>query len=189
MKTLTNKYPETIELTTSINDVILCLSKLDDYNKINFYPLAYMGIFVKFQKLLFTQFKLYCIGHKSSLGYCPERRHIFEDEIELRAFLKVKSEYTDYDESIHQLSDYIFKDAPFSKLFSLEPQGYYILKHIRNHIAHESQSSYKKLLDAHIIKDDQTIGEYFAKRSKKGKIHFEELITSLYDFSNYIIEG
>ena len=64
-----------------------------------------------------------------------------------------------------------------------------MLKHIRNHVGHESNSSYQKLLSARIIREDQTISEYFAMRSKRNKVHFDELINSIYEYSNYIIEG
>ena len=189
MNTMTNKHPETEEVVASINECLDCIKQLDDCHLLNYYPLAYMQIFVKFQKLLYSQFEMYCLGKVSSSGYCPARKHLFDDEIELRAFLKTKTEYIDYDDRISELSEYIFNDSPFAKLFCLEPQGYVMLKHIRNHIAHESPSSYKKLYDARILKDNQTIGQYFAGRSKKNTIRFNELIKSIYDFSNYIIEG
>lgn len=189
MRTFENKHPETAELTTSINDTLICLSKLDDSEKLSYYPLAFLGIFVKFQKLVYNQFELYCLGERSSCNYCPIRKHVFHSEQELRAFLKIHSEYIDYDERILDLSEYIFENNPFTKMFSIQPQGYHMLKHIRNHIAHESQSSFTKLYNARILKEGQNINQYFAMRSKRSKIHFHELVNSLYEFSNYIIEG
>ncbi len=185
----TNKHPETEELVETINQTISCLSKLSDEEKLNYYPLAFFGIFVKFQNVVYKQFEKYCIGEPSSADYCPNRKHIFSDLSELRSFLKIRSEYIDYDDRINELADYIFDENPFSNLFSLEPLSYLMLKNIRNHIGHESNSSYQKLLSARIIREDQTISEYFAKRSKRGKVHFDELINSIYEFSNYIIEG
>lgn len=189
MNKVINKHPETEELVETINQVISCLSKFSDEEKLNYYPLAFFSIFVKFQNLVHNQFEKYCIGEQSSTGYCPNRKHVFSDISELRSFLKTRSEYIDYDDRISELADYIFDENPFSNLFSLEPLGYLMLKHIRNHIGHESNSSYQKLFSARIIREDQTISEYFAKRSKRGKIHFEELANSIYEYTNYIIEG
>lgn len=189
MQALINKHPETAELVESINEAIVCISKLSEAERPGYYCLAFFGIFVKFQKIVREQFEHYCLGEQSSSGYCPERKHVFHDISELRSFLKTRSEYIDYDERIYELAEYIFEDNPFSNLFSIEPQGYLMLKSIRNHIGHESDSSYKKLYDARIIRDDQTISTYFAMRSKRNKIHFDELVLSIYEFSNYIIEG
>lgn len=190
MKEFDNKYVETTELVASINNSILTLAKLDDEEKINYYPIAFFEVFVNFQNLVYASFENYCIGMKSSYGYCPVRKHIFGDEIELRAFLKTKSEYIDYDLRIVDLSDYIFETNPFSNLKYMKPLQFSILKDVRNYIAHKSSQSLKKLESARIVRDNRSLAMYFAAKYKSNnKPYFDVIITNIYEFANYIIEG
>ena len=76
MQALINKHPETAELVESINEAIVCISKLSEAERPGYYCLAFFGIFVKFQKIVREQFEHYCLGEQSSSGYCPERKGI-----------------------------------------------------------------------------------------------------------------
>lgn len=190
MKEFVNMYVETEELVETINKYIRTINSLDEESKVNYYPLAFFAIFVKFQKLVYNQFERYCLGQCSSANYCPKRKHCFADEKELRHFLgSKKREYIDYDDRIEILSSHIFIDNPFDNLFCLIPQSYNNLKKIRNYIAHESDISKGKLIESKILDDSGDISIYFAQKSKKSIIHFNEIIKSLYDYSNYILEG
>ena len=67
---------------------------------------------------------------------------MFNDEIELRKFLGTKNrDYIDYNERIFSLSEYIFVSNPFDKLSYLSPLSYQQLIDVRNHVAHESDTT------------------------------------------------
>ena len=188
--TYENHHPETEDLVLSINNCFAIIDKLDEEQILNFYSKAFFEIFVKYQNLIYRLFNQYCLGEKSSTGYCPVRKHMFGDELELRTFLQSNSEFINYDNRINELAEYIFDTSPFQNLNCMTPLSFSLLKDIRNYLAHESNSSYKKLLQARIIKEDRSIDEYFASSyRKRNKSYFIVIVQNIYDFSNYLIEG
>lgn len=190
MDKYTNKHIETAELVDTINNCIDCINKLEDSELINYYPLAFINIFVKFQNVVYLLFEKYCVGQPSSAGYLPELLHNFNDEIELRKFLGNKNkDYIDYDDRIRELADFIFRPNVFENLFYLSPVSYTNLKYIRNYIAHESDSSKNKVVQAGIIRENEVLGTYFLKRNSRGKINFNEIVHNLYEYCSYLIEG
>lgn len=186
MNKFTENYEENRELILQINTTLDHLSKLEEVNKLSYYPLGFFGIFIKFQNCIYNQFEKYCLGEKSSQNFSPERKHVFNDEIELRKFLGTKNrDYIDYNERIFSLSEYIFVSNPFDKLSYLSPLSYQQLIDVRNHVAHESDTTKAKIAR---MTHNISLEEYFAKKSQ-GKTNFERIITCLKLFSDYIIDG
>ena len=186
MNKFTEHYIENQELVLQINKTLDHLSKLDEEGKLSYYPLGFFGIFIKFQNCIYAQFEQYCLGEKSSQEFLPKRKHIFNDEIELRKFLGAKNkDYIDYNDRISSLSQYIFESNPFDNLSYLSPLSYQQLIDVRNYIAHESGSTKSKLMK---MTHNISLEEYLAKK-KQGKTNFERIITCLKQFSDYIIDG
>lgn len=190
MKEIKNKHSETEELVSLINKCYAIIDKLDEENRINYYPIAFFEVFVSFQVMVYSLFEMYCVGRHSSAKYCPKRKHSFLDEKELRAFLRTKTEYIDYDSRISDLSEYIFENDPFTNLNFMTPLSFPVLKMIRNYVAHSSESSISKLEAAGIVRPNRSLSDYLAEKNKKtSRSYFEEIVLSIYGFSNYLVEG
>ena len=186
MNKFTDYYTENQELVVQINKTLDHLSSLDEENKHSYYPLGFFRIFIKFQNCIYSQFEKYCLGEKSSQNFLPDRKHVFNDEVELRTFLGSKNrDYIDYDDRIINLSEYIFVSNPFGNLSFLSPLSYQQLIDVRNYIAHESDKATSKLLD---MTHNISLEDYLAKK-KDGRTNFEKIVKCLKQFSDYIIDG
>lgn len=156
-------------------------------------PYAFLEIYIEFERFLADIFEKYCLGLSSSAGFIPERNLNFSDINQLRVFLKNKgSGFILYLDKIEELSDYIFKqDAnPFECLLHNSKFQYTDLKNIRNYLAHKSDSSYDKLVSSQIIKQNQSIEDYFSKKKKGLTInYFDFHVEQLIDISTLIIKG
>jgi len=156
------------------------------------YEVSFFKIYVKFEVYLSNIFEEYCIGNKSSKGYCPQRKLSFTDKEHLRAVLKGDKQYVDYIKKIESLSKHIFIDNPFNLIFDVAENSTMMtqMMRIRNYIAHESGESKKKYVES-CLGSGQFVepAVYLCKKNKKtSKSNYTMFVEKIIDLSELILE-
>lgn len=177
-------------------ELLLYIQKLStnlESNNTLLYEIAFVKIYVKFEKFLSLIFTKYCLGQESAKGYKPRRKLEFKDDVQLKAILKNDNRsYIDYLKKIESLSKHIFEDNPFSIIFETSDSSLFdSMIILRNYIVHESYESRKKFEDTCIHRNDSTIeaGDYLLN-VKRGtnRTNYDIFIEKIKQISELILD-
>ncbi len=176
---------------TLLLDYITNITRVLDPRYPTLYEVAFLKIYVKFEKYIANIFLTYCLGQENSYGYKPQRKLEFISEEQLKAVLKSENKsYIDYIKKIESLSNHLFVDNPFSIIFETDNGSLFNqMICLRNYIAHESDESRKKYqlncLPQNIFME---AGDYLLK-AKRGttKTYFSIYIEKIKEVSELLL--